>query len=274
MKAIALLYHDVVERGSPDTSGFPGRAAGLYKLSVDAFGDHMQAVARVSRCGPATAPQLMDGVGAEVAWLLTFDDGGISAYTPIADLLEERGWRGHFFVTTDYIGSPGFLNRAQIRDLRRRGHVIGSHSASHPMRMSARSWETLVHEWKSSAGVLADVLGEEVSVASVPGGFFSKKVARAASAAGIRVLFTSEPTTQCQRVDQCLVVGRYSLRTGTPARIAADIVRGRQLPRVTRWLSWNARKVAKTLGGEMYLRAWRLVLGEPPPSSERAPMAG
>ena len=274
MKSIALLYHDVVDRGEHDTSGFPGRAAGLYKLGVDAFGDHMQAVARVIRCEPAIAPQLLAGASAESAWLLTFDDGGVSAYVPIADVLEKLGWRGHFFITTDYIGAPGFLSREQIRELRRRGHVIGSHSASHPMRMSARSWETLLHEWQSSAGVLADVLGEEVSVASVPGGFFSKKVARAAAAAGIRVLFTSEPTTRCELVDECLVVGRYSLRTGTPARTAADIGRGRRLPRVTRWLSWNARKVAKSVGGEMYLRAWRLALREPPPSSARAPMAG
>ena len=42
--------------------------------------------------------------------LLTFDDGGKSAVR-IADLLEEQGWRGHFFITTAMIGEPGFVHQ-------------------------------------------------------------------------------------------------------------------------------------------------------------------
>src|ERR1039458_5638385 len=32
-------------------------------------------------------------------------------------LLEDRGWRGHFFITTDRIGTPGFLTESELRDL-------------------------------------------------------------------------------------------------------------------------------------------------------------
>ena len=66
----------------------------------------------------------------------TFDDGGVSYYTVVADRLEAQGWRGHCFVSTDFIGQRGFLTAAQIRELDARGHVIGSHSASHPARFS------------------------------------------------------------------------------------------------------------------------------------------
>jgi hypothetical protein len=45
---------------------------------------------------------------------LTFDDGGASALHPTADLLERRGWSGHFFVTTRRIGTPGFLDFWQL----------------------------------------------------------------------------------------------------------------------------------------------------------------
>ena len=47
---------------------------------------------------------------------LTVDDGRISTFTCIAPELEKLGWRGHFFVTTDWIRHPGFLTPEQIRD--------------------------------------------------------------------------------------------------------------------------------------------------------------
>ena len=51
-------------------------------------------------------------------------------------MLERYGWPGYFFVATDWIGRPGFLNAAQFRELDSRGHVIGSHSCSYPERMA------------------------------------------------------------------------------------------------------------------------------------------
>ena len=72
--------------------------------------------------------------GDTLPFLITVDDGGVSYYTVVADRLERLGWRGHCFVTTDMIGQRGFLTRRQIRELDGRGHIIGSHSASHPTR--------------------------------------------------------------------------------------------------------------------------------------------
>src|SRR6267142_6010714 len=100
--------------------------------------------------------------------LLTFDDGGESAYGCVADLLERAGWRGHFLITTDFLDRPGFVTRAQVRDLAARGHEIGSHTCSHPTPMAGCRWEHLVDEWTRSTAVLADVLGAPVRLASVP----------------------------------------------------------------------------------------------------------
>ena len=255
MRAIALLYHDVVEQGDFAASGFPGHDANSYKLDVGRFAAHVAAIDRATRHKPGSALQLAKLKTAEPLRLLTFDDGGVSAYTHIADLLEKQGWPGHFLVTTNRIGSPTFMSREQIRSLRRRGHIIGSHSVSHPVRMSACGWEVLVDEWSNSRRALSDILGEDVTVASVPGGYFSKTVAMAAAAAGMRMLFTSEPTTRCYFVDECLVIGRYCLRSRTPAATAARLVRGDRSPRMSSWLSWNTRKVAKKVAGGLYLRA-------------------
>ena len=48
----------------------------------------------------------------------------------------------------------------------------------------------MVPEWSRSRAVLEDILGARSTSASVPGGYYSAVVARAARDAGIRVLFT------------------------------------------------------------------------------------
>jgi peptidoglycan/xylan/chitin deacetylase (PgdA/CDA1 family) len=259
MRALALLYHDVVEPDDFAASGFSSPDADTYKLDVETFAAHVSAIDSAIHDSPGSALELFERASAEPLRLLTFDDGGVSAYTHIAGVLDRLVWPGHFLVTTNRIGTPTFLSREQIRSLRQRGHIIGSHSVSHPTRMSACGWDVLVDEWGNSRRALSDILGEDVTVASVPGGYFSRTVATAASAAGIRLLFTSEPTTRCYFVDDCLVVGRYCMRTGTSPSIAARIVRGDWSPRLNSWISWNARKAAKKMAGDFYLRA-RLAL--------------
>jgi peptidoglycan/xylan/chitin deacetylase (PgdA/CDA1 family) len=234
---ITLLYHDVTPPGQEDASGFAGAGAARYKLAPAEFRAHLDALAAVAS-----------------GWQLTFDDGGVSAHDLVAAALEDHGWRGHFFVTTDYLGRPGFLRPEQVRDLRQRGHVIGSHSCSHPLRLSACGWGQLLDEWRRSRDVLEEVLGEPVRTASVPGGFYSRAVARAAAAAGVQVLFTSEPTAGSWTVDGCLVRGRYTVFRGTSAAQAAALASGRLLPRLRQALAWNVKKVAKAAGGGLYER--------------------
>lgn len=270
MRVLSLLYHDVLEPGAPVESGFPGGDARVYKLDRAEFIRHLQALSARVRPGVLDVNGL-DGQerlprpGAPAAGetvLLTFDDGGVSAYAPTADLLEERGFRGYFFVTTDYVGKPGFLDAAQVRALRARGHVIGSHSCSHPPRMSHLDDAALGREWSRSAKILSDILGEAVTTASVPGGYYSARVARAAAAAGYRVLFNSEPTSRVGKVEGCMVLGRYSVQRGVPAERAAAMAAGQILPRAQQAAFWGAKKVLKAAGGSLWLRARKALLSD------------
>lgn len=261
MPAIALMYHDVVDGDDYDASGFAGADAALYKLGRGEFEAHLAAIAASGAARPSTVAELGGGDGSARPLLITFDDGGVSAYTHAADALERRGWRGHFFVTTGRVGTPGFLTRGQIVELDRRGHVVGSHSATHPLRMARCSYEEMLGEWRTSVAFLSDALGREVSVASVPGGYYSRRVAEAAGEAGIRHLFTSEPTAGLQRVGDCLVVGRYTVQRWTTPRAAAGIASGRLGPRLRQAVLWNAKKATKAVGGELYLRARKALIG-------------
>ena len=260
MRITTLEYHDVVNGEAWDNTGFPGAAANSYKLSVTAFERHMNAVGAARAHGETDVLTLL-GEQRPVPpkpVLLTFDDGGVSAITTIAPLLERRGWRGHFFIATDYIGSPGFLARAQLRELRQRGHIVGTHSCSHPLRMSRLSDADLSREWNESVARLSDILGEPILVGSVPGGALSESVVSAAAKAGLRALFTSEPVVRTKRIAECTVVGRFTIRDNTTAETVGTIAAGNPLPRMRQWARWNALKVAKATGGPSYLvlRAW------------------
>ncbi|HEX8775489.1 MAG TPA: polysaccharide deacetylase family protein [Pyrinomonadaceae bacterium] len=261
MRAISIMYHDVTEAGEGHTSGFTGPDAALYKLERERFGEHLRAIASARTDEPARVTEIAEhSEGAP--WLLTFDDGGVSAYTCIAEMLEERGWRGHFFVTTGRIDEPAFLSRGQIVELHRRGHVIGSHSTTHPLRMSHCRPEEMLEEWKTSVETLSGILGQQVRVASVPGGFYSREVAETAARAGVEALFTSEPVTKCRRIEGCLVLGRYTVQRRTaPERIAA-LASGHFTPRMRQLLFWNAKKITKSLGGEYYLKLRKSLLSQ------------
>jgi peptidoglycan/xylan/chitin deacetylase (PgdA/CDA1 family) len=234
---VALLYHDVVRDGNFTSSGFQGGDSDIYKLDAGQFRRHVDAITKESS-----------------RVLITVDDGGVSALQTIAPLLEAKQLHGYFFITTNWIGRPGFLSRDQIGELRQRGHLIGSHSCSHPERISHCSWEEMCDEWKRSTDVLSTILGESIQMASVPGGFYSRKVAQAAATAGIRTLFTSDPTTSVACVNGCVVAGRFMIQRSTSPELAAALARAAVVPRLKQSVSWNAKKVLKAAGGTAWLR--------------------
>jgi peptidoglycan/xylan/chitin deacetylase (PgdA/CDA1 family) len=268
MRTIALLYHDVVPQYRYETSGFQGADADIYKLECEEFRRHMCVLAASSlRPQTVTAP----GADAERVLLLTFDDGGASAIHHTAGILAEHGWHGHMFMTTSRIGAPGFLDEVQLRALRDAGHIVGSHSDTHPLRMAALSAAKLDTEWRESVRRLEQVLGERVTTASIPGGYYSRAVAASAAAAGIRILFTSEPVTSTAMVDGCLVIGRFSVQQGVSEQWIADVVADHLLPRAQRYLAWNAKKLLKNLGGTVWLEARRKILARRADAGRRRP---
>lgn len=255
MKIASLLYHDVVPPGAWASSGFAGGDADIYKLAIDQFEQHLEAIGRKTRGAAIPVFHALEGRAGKQDFLLTFDDGGSSALEYADPVLRERSWLGHFFITTDYIGKPGFLSRAGIQELFRRGHVIGSHSCSHPRVISQCSCKELQREWGESVAVLSDILGSAVTTASIPGGFYSKRVEEAAAAAGIRVLFTSEPTNRVEPQSSCTLVGRYSIQQGTAAAQAAALAANDFRTVATQRAFWNVKKVLKAVGGQYWHKA-------------------
>jgi hypothetical protein len=126
-EAAGFCFHEVPE--DPRSTGFQRPGAVPFTLTRRAFTSHLEGIA-----GSPWSPRLVTELGAEAATrclLLTFDDGGRSALHA-ADELGRRGWRGHFFITTGRIASATFLAAGETRYLHGCGHVVGSHSHTHP----------------------------------------------------------------------------------------------------------------------------------------------
>jgi len=201
LEIAGLGYHDVTD--DPFVSGFQRAGALPFKHTVAGFARDLDAIT-----GAASAPRLVT-------------DGGTSALH-IGDVLRARGWRGHFFIVTNLLGGRTFLTAADIRHLRSCGHLIGSHSHTHPDIFNALSPRRMLEEWHVSTDTLSQVLGERCATAAVPGGDISPQVLESAAAAGLRALFTSEPWLAPRRVHGCWILGRYIVKAATPsARIAA-----------------------------------------------------
>lgn len=270
MRVVSLLFHDVFV-SDPAESGFVSEAAHRYKLSVADFDAQLAHIAQLRSDAPLAAGVLSGPVGNVPPYTITFDDGGVSYHTLIADRLDARGWRGYCFVSTGLIGRPGFLDARQLRELDARGHVIGSHSASHPARFSTLPFDAMVREWRDSRARLEDVLGHAVQVASVPGGYFSPTVARAADEAGVTMLFTSEPVTTVVAGRPALL-GRFTIRRGDAPDAAMRFLAAAPWARSSAWLSWNAKGLAKPLLGPAYSQVadWVCAFRRWPPAAAAA----
>ena len=120
------MYHDIVTTNDK-SSGFQNKNAFQYKVEESAFEEQVKAVQ-----------------GNDVVF--TFDDGGVSFLTKAVPILEKYDFKGVFLVSTKYIGTPGFLTTEQVKELAERGHVIGSHSHTHPEIFTKLSSEEIKHE--------------------------------------------------------------------------------------------------------------------------------
>ncbi|HVB59170.1 MAG TPA: polysaccharide deacetylase family protein [Candidatus Acidoferrales bacterium] len=211
VKIATFLYHDVSD--DPTESGFQRQSALAYKQTREVFSSHLDRIASAGFTPGLVTDVNFRRPGKHV--LITFDDGGKGALHA-AEELNRRGWKGHFFITTSLLGSRTFLDVSATRYLHNCGHVIGSHSHTHPDIFRAQSFEQMVEEWRVSCDLLSNVLGAEILTGSVPGGDVSRRVFRSADAAGMKFLFTSDAYLNPRKQGDCWILGRVCPKAEAP----------------------------------------------------------
>lgn len=112
--------------------------------------------------------------------VLTFDDGFSSQWAAAA-MLDERGMKGVFFITT---GQPRMADW-QIKALSDQGHEIGAHTISHPI-LTYLSDDRLWAELSVPKAHLEAVTGRPVEFLAYTYGEYDGRVIATAQAAGYR----------------------------------------------------------------------------------------
>ena len=115
------------------------------------------------------------------AILFTFDDGPSSRTTPeLLDLLDDLGIKALFFVTSESFGNGNPYERRHaeiVREIVRRGHVVGSHTETH-RQLPLLGNDEIQAELAITERKLERAVGRTPRLIRPPGGALSKRVER------------------------------------------------------------------------------------------------
>ena len=118
---------------------------------------------------------------------LTFDQGYENGYTPaFLDALKEKGVKGVFFLTGDYLRRQPELVQRMIDE----GHVLGSHSDAHP-DMPTLPLEEVWEDTASLHNMLVEQFNYEPKLYRFPAGAFNEQTLALLQKAGYRSVFWS-----------------------------------------------------------------------------------
>ncbi len=268
--ATVLMYHALESASNP--CGLTGGGELVYVLPEEDFrrqmrllnemgievvlpGDDEPPEPRAARSSPHAGSTRV---------VLTFDDGHVSNHSAALPALSDLGFRGIFFVTTDWIGKEKYMSAEMIRDLASAGMIVGSHGRSHRF-LTALSGDELREELAGSRKVLEEITGGAVDSLSAPGGRLDERVTDAALKAGYRWIYDSVPA-----VNRSFVPGRpvhrFAIMRSSSDAWFAKVVSG--APPLSAALRYRLLDFArKTLGDRLYEAVRSRVLGDTPRGS-------
>lgn len=180
---VCLMYHDVT--ALPSQKG----SASYFSVSSGVFSRQLSIIADMGRRGCSIAEAVS---GAEVAPVaISFDDGNIGQAVHGFAALVAHSMTATFFVTTDWVGRPGYVSWDHLREMRAAGMAIESHTHTHPF-LSELSESRLRDELRRSRDLLDEHLDQNTTMLAFPGGDRPKRGLRAQlSEHGYSVIGTS-----------------------------------------------------------------------------------
>lgn len=168
------MYHELERAGRPLCSTDAGYVR--YVVAESDFRAQMEHIAASGKRGVGVSAWLDgDAASAVHSVVITFDDGCETDLVAAAPILREYGFGATCYLTVDFLGRPGFLSRAQVRDLAATGLEIGCHSMSHAF-LSDLDDGALHREVVESKRELEQIAGVVVRSFSCPGGRFDERL--------------------------------------------------------------------------------------------------
>ena len=130
--------------------------------------------------------------------LITFDDGYEDAYLNALPILSKYNLKGNFAVIINRIGVPYYLTLSEIKQIKASGHLIVSHSLTHPELDKLHSQEIL-NELRNSKKILDTILRQNTQALIYPYGRYNLNVEQIAKEVGYKLARTTNAGTLISR---------------------------------------------------------------------------
>lgn len=237
-----------------------GREEGeeVYAVTPETFESHLGTLAS-SGCRVVPFGTLVsDPAGPEMpprSVAITFDDGNASDHSEALPALLRHGYRAAFFVTPAWVGTRGYMDWSQIRELAAAGMTVGAHGFDHA-RLATLPESDLIWQLREARRVMEAELGHAPDILSLPGGSGGPRVVAVAKEQGFTCVVGSVP--------RCRVAGddplpRFALRRGDSLRGFRALVEQRPFALLRRSLRHQVLSGLRgALGEGLYRRVRRV----------------
>jgi peptidoglycan/xylan/chitin deacetylase (PgdA/CDA1 family) len=251
---VCLMYHELQLSGRGLCNSEPGYTR--YVLPEQDFRAQMEYLKAKGYHGLDMGQALAFPDGSNIA--ITFDDGSETDLLAAAPILCDTGFGATFYVTTGWIGKPGYMSSAQIKELSSQGFEIGCHSKTHAF-LTDLDDAGLQREIADAKSDLEQILGKPVEHFSCPGGRHNQRAITIARAAGYKTVATSSVHSNSTNTDH-FALGRVAILRGMREKDFSDICSGTALRRM-RTQSAIRDAVKRILGNAFYDRVRKIMLG-------------
>jgi peptidoglycan/xylan/chitin deacetylase (PgdA/CDA1 family) len=120
---------------------------------------------------------------------VTFDDGWQSIYQNALPILEQNNIKSTQYIVTGFIGTPGYMSLAEVREFYSKGHQVASHTVNH-YDLTTLSRKKLITELAQSKLYLERYVGGIVTDIAAPYGAYN-----AATTTQIKKYYRSQRTS-------------------------------------------------------------------------------
>jgi peptidoglycan/xylan/chitin deacetylase (PgdA/CDA1 family) len=255
-RIVFLMYHELELAGRKLCQSEPGYVR--YILPLETFRGQMSWIKQSGWSGLSVSEALH--FPAEPSVCITFDDGCETDLIAAAPVLREFGFHATFYLTAGFLGTPGYLNIDQVRELDSQGFEIGCHSMTHPY-LSDLTEPELKREIIDAKLQIEKLLGHPIQHFSCPGGRYNQHALEMARQAGFTTVANSEFHANSSRTSP-YELGRIAILRDLAIEEFGDTCRGRGLWK--KRLQHQARRSAqRTLGNQAYDHLRAVLLGEP-----------
>ena len=240
-----LMYHELALPGRATCHSEPGY--NRYVVPASDFRQQMERLAGEGWRGQSVT-QAIESFGNKSV-CITFDDGCETDLIAAAPVLKRLGFAATSYITVGFLGKPGYMSPAQVREIHATGFEVGCHSLTHPY-LTDLDDHRLCEETAGAKEKLEQIAGVRVDHFSCPGGRWSARVMRAARQANFRTMATSRTGVNFSTTDP-FALSRIAVLNGTRSDDLVRFCRGEGLLRTQ--LKERARRAARSvLGNSVY----------------------